>query len=594
MTPKAYKFYDNFLIPIQNQPFFLLSLIILPLQTVRGDNGDNPNETLKSNERDALLTFINGVNHDPEKLTWDKFQRACYDWKGVICDPENITVLYIRLPAISLVGKIPDNSLGKLLNLRVLSIHDNALSDKLPDDFSNLTSLTRLFIHRNQFSGQLPYIEADNLIKLDVSDNKLFSSIPHPFSKFSLPSFDNNPYLCGPPTKTKCNDSITLSPDYVKPKKHHVDIRLIVWITVASGIVLFILLLCIRKMMYIEIKRPLSHLVKVNNLVFMDDGFRFHVDDLLNASAEVLGEGSVGTSYKQTVEGESESVGTSKKQPKKRVVVVKRLKDVTAKEFEFRKRLKEDFKELKSVNVVPLLAYYYSEHEKWLVYDYMPGGSLADRLHGSRRTQLNWDQRMRIAMSAAKGLAYLHLHEAKVVHGNIKSSNILFQEETHKASLSDYGLNMFFGEPGFLKRHVTGYWAPEAFKTGKVTFESDVYSFGVLLLELLTGEPVKQASLGEERVHLSNLVESVKWEEPNVEIFDVKVGRGHDFEMLQLLQIVKDCVSIVPDNRPTMPDVVRRMVDMWLRPSSDDHSRGYDETPSTDTRDTPSTSIFTP
>ncbi|XP_076911222.1 putative inactive receptor kinase At2g26730 isoform X2 [Bidens hawaiensis] len=579
---------------------FLLSLIILPLQTARsaGDD-DNPKETLKSNERDALLTFINGVDHDPTKLTWDKFKRACYDWKGVICDPEKTTVLYIRLPAISLLGKIPDNSLGKLPSLRVLSIHDNALSDKLPPDFAELTSLTRLYIHKNQFSGQLPYIEADNLIKLDVSVNKLVSSIPHPFSKFSLSSFDNNDYLCGPPTKNVCNDTFNPPPDWVKPKKHRIDVRLIVWITVASGIVLFILLLIIRKMMYSETKRRRPLLVEVNNLVFLEDGFGFKLDDLLNASAEVLGEGSVGTSYKQTVVGkemvigELGSVGTSKKrvEEKKRMVVVKRLRDVKVKELEFRDTM-EVFRKVKSINLVPLVAYYYSEYEKWLVYDYMPGGSLSDRLHGSRQTRLNWDQRMRIAMSAAKGLAYLH--EAGVVHGNIKSSNILLRQETNEASLSDYGLNTLFGEPGSLNRHVTGYWAPEAFKTRKVTFKSDVYSFGVLLLELLTGKTVKQASLGEEGVHFSNLVESVIWDEPKLEIFDVELGRDRNFEMLQLLQIAKDCVLIVPENRPTMHDVVRRMDDMWLRPSFDDHSRGYDETPSTDTRDTPSTSIFTP
>ncbi|XP_076909507.1 putative inactive receptor kinase At4g23740 [Bidens hawaiensis] len=368
---------------------FLLSLIILPLQTARSDGDDNPKETLKSNERKALLNFINGINYNPAKLTWNPSELACSSWKGVICDPESTTVLYIRLPAISLVGKIPPDSLGKLPSLRVLSIHDNALSDKLPDDFSELTSLTRLYIHKNEISGQLPYIEADNLIKLDVSSNKLVSSIPHPFSKFSLSSFDNNDYLCGPPTTNKCNNSFNPPPEWVKPKKHGSDVRLIVWITVSSMLVLFILLLFVRKMMYSQIKRPRPLLVEVNNLVFLEDGFGFKLDDLLNVSAEVLGEGSIGTSYKQTVVGKEVvigegSVGGSKKrvEEKKRMVVVKRLRDVKAKEVEFRKTM-EGFRKVKSVNVVRLIAFYYSEYEKWLVYDYMSGGSLADRLHGN-------------------------------------------------------------------------------------------------------------------------------------------------------------------------------------------------------------------
>ncbi|KAK9048105.1 hypothetical protein SSX86_009885 [Deinandra increscens subsp. villosa] len=214
---------------------------------------------------------------------------------------------------------------------------------------------------------------------------------------------------------------------------------------------------------------------------------------------------------------------------------------------------------------------------------------------------------MRIALSAAKGLAYLHITE-KVVHGNIKSSNILLGQETNnEASVSDYGLNKLFDEPKSLNHRVTGYEAPELLitqkisleshqapevflNTHKVTFESDVYSFGVLLVELLTGKNPKQASLSTEGSHFSKLVESVVSEEPEAEIFDVGLRKEHKMEeMSQLLRIAKKCVSTEPDQRPKMDDVVNMIDNMWLRPSSDDHSRGYDDTPSTDIQDTPST-----
>ncbi|KAI3775480.1 hypothetical protein L1987_50057 [Smallanthus sonchifolius] len=209
---------------------------------------------------------------------------------------------------------------------------------------------------------------------------------------------------------------------------------------------------------------------------------------------------------------------------------------------------------------------------------------------GSGRTQLDWDNRMRIALSAAKELACLHL--AEVVHGNIKSSNVLVRQETkNEAFVSDYGLNTLSNHP------VTGYWAPEVPEAQKVTSESDAYSFGVLLLELLTGQtPKQQASSGKERVvNFSKWAETIVCQEPKAEIFYVELRRGHNIEeMAQLLRIAKDCVLLVPNQRPKMQDVVSMMEDVWLRPSSDDHSKGYDYTPSTETRDTPSSSTITP
>ncbi|KAJ0744901.1 hypothetical protein HanPI659440_Chr10g0392851 [Helianthus annuus] len=93
-----------------------------------------------------------------------------------------------------------------------------------------------------------------------------------------------------------------------------------------------------------------------------------------------------------------------------------------------------------------------------------------------------------------------------------------------------------------------------------------------------------------EAVHFSKLVQEVVavCEEPRVDIFDVKLLRmDHNIdEMKQLLQIAKDCVSIVPNQRPTMQEMLSKMEDMWLWT---DHSEGYDYTPSTETHDTPST-----
>lgn len=292
----------------------------------------------------------------------------------------------------------------------------------------------------------------------------------------------------------------------------------------------------------------------------------------------MLGKGSIGTSYKAVLEE-----GTT--------VVVKRLKDVVAGKREFEASM-ESLGKCNHENVVPLRAYYFSKDEKLLVSDYLPNGSLSALLHGSRgsgRTSLDWDNRMKIALGTARGLTHLHVSN-NLVHGNIKSSNILLRT-TNEPSVSDYGLTPLFAPnppSSSSNNRIAGYRAPEVVETRKPTFKSDVYSFGVLLLELLTGKSPNQASLGDEGIDLPRWVQSVVREEWTAEVFDVELMRYQNIEeeMVQLLQIAMACVSIVPDQRPSMPEALRMIEEMsrsesatddgGIRQSSDDPSKGSD------------------
>jgi hypothetical protein len=124
-----------------------------------------------------------------------------------------------------------------------------------------------------------------------------------------------------------------------------------------------------------------------SRLVFVGKGagYSFDLEDLLRASAEVLGKGSVGTSYKAVLEE-----GTT--------VVVKRLKDVAVARREFDAHM-DALGKVEHRNVLPVRAYYFSKDEKLLVFDYLPNGSLSAMLHGQSTLSLSLRHRIAIAKS---------------------------------------------------------------------------------------------------------------------------------------------------------------------------------------------------
>ncbi|GBG71077.1 hypothetical protein CBR_g8376 [Chara braunii] len=128
--------------------------------------------------------------------------------------------------------------------------------------------------------------------------------------------------------------------------------------------------------------------------------------------------------------------------------------------------------QLQHANLVNLIGYCSEGEQRLLVYEFMPRGSLENHLFRRNAVCLPWQIRMKVALGAAKGLAYLHEENPPVIYRDFKTSNILLDSD-FTPKLSDFGLAK--EGPVGDKTHVStrvmgthGYAAPEYVMTGIV------------------------------------------------------------------------------------------------------------------------------
>ncbi|KAA3456711.1 protein kinase APK1A, chloroplastic-like [Gossypium australe] len=275
----------------------------------------------------------------------------------------------------------------------------------------------------------------------------------------------------------------------------------------------------------------------------------------------VLGEGGFGSVFKGWID---ENSFTATKPGSGIVIAVKRLNQDG---FQGHKEWLAEVNYLGQLyhpNLVKLIGYCLEDEHRLLVYEFMPRGSLENHLfrRGSYFQPLSWSLRLKVALGAAKGLAFLHSAETRVIYRDFKTSNILL-DTNYNAKLSDFGLAK--DGPTGDKSHVStrvmgtyGYAAPEYLARGHLSARSDVYSFGVVLLEMLSGRRVvdKNRPAGEHKL--------VEWAKPYLankrkifRVLDNRLEGQYTIEgAFKAATLALRCLSIDAKFRPSMNEVV--------------------------------------
>ncbi|CAE6031306.1 unnamed protein product [Arabidopsis arenosa] len=435
-----------------------------------------------SPDGEALLSFRSGVEASDGVIgQWRPEDPDPCNWKGVTCDAKTKRVIALSLTYHKLRGPLAPE-LGKLDQLRLLMLHNNALYQPIPASLGNCTALEGIYLQNNYISGAIPN-EIGNLSglkNLDISNNNLQGAIPASLGQLKkLTKFNvSNNFLEGQIpsdgllarlSRDSFNGNLNLCENKSMLCAMTVEILQLLGLQQA------------KELGRVESKSLVIDVGGGASIVMFHGDLPYASKDIIKKleslnEEHIIGCGGFGTVYKLSMDDGN-------------VFALKRIV-----------KLNEGF-------------------DRFLLYDYLPGGSLDEALH-KRGEQLDWDSRVNIIIGAAKG--------------------------------------------------TFGYLAPEYMQSGRATEKTDVYSFGVLVLEVLSGKLPTDASFIEKGFNIVGWLNFLISENRAKEIVDQSC-EGVERESLDaLLSIATKCVSSSPDERPTMHRVVQLLESEVMTPCPSD------------------------
>ncbi|KJE96900.1 hypothetical protein CAOG_07150 [Capsaspora owczarzaki ATCC 30864] len=263
------------------------------------------------------------------------------------------------------------------------------------------------------------------------------------------------------------------------------------------------------------------------------------------AADSLLGKGAFGCVY-----------GTRLPGPR---VAIKRLStDSKQGAAEFKAEL-DSLSKFRHANIIAILSYAEEGDERCLVYEFMPNGSVRDRLDRKNHTPpLIWSQRHRIAADVSRGMHYVQtaFPDHTLFHLDLKTDNVLL-DAYFNAKVSDFGLVRIathLDEQSYQRtQHVQGtkvYMCPEFFAEGKMTIKTDVHSFGMILLELVTAAKPGPRLKAETR-------KAVKTQKIN-EMLDsaLRPTRADRNRIKKTVTLALECLDDIADDRPSFGQLI--------------------------------------
>jgi Leucine-rich repeat (LRR) protein len=365
--------------------------------------------------------------------------------------------------------------IGSLRILQVLNLSYGGYTGPVPSVLGQLGQLEVLDLSYNNLSGEVP-VELGALLtsltSVNISFNSLTGSLPPEWVKFLTAdptSFRGNPGLC---LRYHANN---LCSDVSKASVQGAGAKLKLWVRAIMGVVLgaiaLALLVCVA--FHFWRRGPVQEEMveeskEISEMNLTNEQWSLPFEEIVSATESlsdehIIGRGAHGVVYKVNCVSDARPYIAVKK-----IVFTDTKTAVPHKTF---------WAEVKSAgkarhrNLVRLLGFIKRDEVGLLLYDYVPKGDLHSALHSTKAggdVHLTWEARLRIAKGVACGLAYLHHdYDAPIVHRDIKSSNVLLDDEL-EAHISDFGLAKVLGMQQGFKRWLSsqnvlgtyGYIAP--------------------------------------------------------------------------------------------------------------------------------------
>ncbi|WVZ86181.1 hypothetical protein U9M48_033009 [Paspalum notatum var. saurae] len=467
----------------------------------------------------------------------------------------------------ALDGQIPPALCDWLPFLVNLDLSSNKLTGPIPAELANCRFLNSLKLSGNALTGQIPASLArlDRLKSLDLSENRLDGQIPPQLGdSFPKEDFAGNSGLCGRPLSSRCGHGLGSA-------GLGIVIAAGVFGAAASLLLAYFFWRCTGKTKggrrrhkrggsdsggaavedgswWAERLRAAHNRLAPVSL-FQKPIVKVKLADLMAATQDfstshivIAGSSRAGTAYRAVLRDGS-------------ALTVKRLHSCPLSEKAFRAEMGR-IGQLRHPNIVPLLGFCVVEDERLLVYKHMESGALSSVMKKPGEAPLDWATRLRIAVGAARGIAWLH-HGFQVpqIHQNLSSSAVLLDED-YEARITDVGLTklvrMAPGEGGDTSPFLNGdfgeygYVAPEYASNPVGSMKGDAYAFGVILFELVSGQEaaaVVTDVTGEGfKGTLVDWVNQLKASGRIGDAVDKQLrGKGHEAEIEEFLKIAFAC-----------------------------------------------------